>query len=168
MTTLYHGTNVHFDQPDLSKCDRRTDFGPGFYLTPDQENAEKFAKAAVEENGGVATVICFDYDEKKADSLKPRCLDRADATWLHFIMANRNEWKHVADHNLDLRYPIVKGLVADANFVKLMKKYRKDQVKCEAAVLKEFQCQKYKKYQYSFHTQEALCCLKKKRSYTCQ
>ncbi len=30
---LYHGTNVEFEQIDLTKSNRFKDFGQGFYLT---------------------------------------------------------------------------------------------------------------------------------------
>ena len=35
MITLYHGTNEPFDAPDPNRGRRGTDFGQGFYLTPD-------------------------------------------------------------------------------------------------------------------------------------
>ena len=39
MICLYHGTNVVFDLIDPLKGRRGTDFGQGFYLTPNAESA---------------------------------------------------------------------------------------------------------------------------------
>ncbi|MBO5871082.1 MAG: DUF3990 domain-containing protein, partial [Bacteroidaceae bacterium] len=36
---LYHGTNVEFDVIDLAKSKPNKDFGQGFYLTADYEQA---------------------------------------------------------------------------------------------------------------------------------
>lgn len=39
---LYHGSNVIVDNPKIIKSDRALDFGTGFYLTTDFEQARKF------------------------------------------------------------------------------------------------------------------------------
>ena len=36
MVTLYHGTTVPFETPELSKSRRGMDFGSGFYATPNR------------------------------------------------------------------------------------------------------------------------------------
>ena len=38
---LYHGTNIIFDEIDLHKSKPNKDFGQGFYLSPDFEQALK-------------------------------------------------------------------------------------------------------------------------------
>ncbi len=43
-TTLYHGSFCEVSSPDLSKCAKYKDFGQGFYLTTDEEQAKSFAK----------------------------------------------------------------------------------------------------------------------------
>ena len=41
--TLYHGSSVIVEQPLASIGRRDLDFGPGFYLTPLREQAERWA-----------------------------------------------------------------------------------------------------------------------------
>lgn len=38
---LYHGTNVDFDNIDLTKSRPNKDFGKGFYLSDDRRQAEE-------------------------------------------------------------------------------------------------------------------------------
>lgn len=44
MLTLYHGSNVVIDNIDLSRSRRGKDFGCGFYLNPNKEQAWEMAK----------------------------------------------------------------------------------------------------------------------------
>ena len=39
---LYHGTKVYFDEPDLKKAKNRKDFGKGFYLTTNYDQAMRW------------------------------------------------------------------------------------------------------------------------------
>ena len=43
MITLYHGSNCDVRKPIPSKGRRGTDFGRGFYLTPDMDSARSMA-----------------------------------------------------------------------------------------------------------------------------
>ena len=43
MIHLFHGTNVVFNAIDPLKGRRGTDFGQGFYLTPNLESAKRMA-----------------------------------------------------------------------------------------------------------------------------
>lgn len=53
---LYHGTNIDFEQIDLSKSNRFKDFGQGFYLTDIKQQAVELAEKRAERDGGV--VLC--------------------------------------------------------------------------------------------------------------
>ena len=44
---LYHGSNVEVCQPRIIKSKRLLDFGTGFYLTSDLEQAKKWAMRTV-------------------------------------------------------------------------------------------------------------------------
>lgn len=46
---LYHGSNVEFDKVDLLKSKPNKDFGRGFYLSDNQEQALDMAKTKVEQ-----------------------------------------------------------------------------------------------------------------------
>ena len=43
MTRLYHGSNVIIEKIDLSRSKRGKDFGQGFYLNVNQEQAKAVA-----------------------------------------------------------------------------------------------------------------------------
>ncbi len=43
---LYHGTNIHFGEIDLSKSNTNKDFGKGFYLSDTKEQAKEMAAVA--------------------------------------------------------------------------------------------------------------------------
>lgn len=61
---LYHGTNIMFDEIDLHKSKPNKDFGQGFYLSPDFEQALKMAKIKTEQQQeGTPIVMEFEVDE---------------------------------------------------------------------------------------------------------
>ena len=64
---LYHGTNCDILKPDPRKGHRGTDFGQGFYLTPDMESARNMASLVVAREGtGCRTINVFEFDEVAA------------------------------------------------------------------------------------------------------
>ena len=44
MITLYHGSDIEIKEIDLSQSRINKDFGRGFYLSSDLDQARKFAK----------------------------------------------------------------------------------------------------------------------------
>ena len=62
---LYHGSNTAVSQPKLIAQTRGLDFGSGFYLTTNEEQAERFSEIVVNRRkSGVATVSVYDFDEQ--------------------------------------------------------------------------------------------------------
>ena len=59
---LYHGTNIMFDEIDLHKSKPNKDFGQGFYLSPDFEQALKMAKIKTEQQQEGTPLLIHDYD----------------------------------------------------------------------------------------------------------
>jgi len=93
---LYHGSNTAVSQPKLIAQTRGLDFGSGFYLTTNEEQAERFSEIVVNRRkSGVATVSVYDFDEQvfeeKAaeNTLAVRRFESADAAWLRFVVDNR-------------------------------------------------------------------------------
>ena len=74
---LYHGTNMDFDNIDLTKSKPNKDFGQGFYLSDNRWQAEELAAARVALTGGEVVVLEYDFDEVLLDSgaLRVKCLD---------------------------------------------------------------------------------------------
>ena len=158
MIKLYHGTNVLFDAPDLSKCNPDKDFGRGFYLTPDLAAAKRMAERANERDGwsgGPRYVLTYIFDELSMSELKVKKFSNPlDEVCAKFVMANRRPRSPAADHNRDNRYDLVIGPVADDKMVGLFKMYERG-IWTIDRVVSEL---RYKRLtiQYSFHTAKAL------------
>ena len=94
--TLYHGSSVIVEQPLASIGRRDLDFGPGFYLTPLREQAERWALR-------IRTI-------KKVFSAY-------DKEWLDFIVASRKgemPWKG---------FDIVEGGIANDRVIDAVEAY---------------------------------------------
>ena len=94
-TILYHGSYCEVRIPDIARCRKNKDFGQGFYLTTDLEQAKQFAritsKKAIENgiiNEASQYVSVFEYTHN--DSIKSKIYPTADADWLHCVVAHRN------------------------------------------------------------------------------
>ena len=94
--TLYHGSSVPVERPDLSQCSPRKDFGRGFYLTSSADQARDFARIvtrrAARERMDAPARLCgyvsaFEFHLDSA--LEVVTYDTADADWLHCIVAHR-------------------------------------------------------------------------------
>lgn len=74
---LYHGTNVAFGSIDLSKSKPNKDFGQGFYLSADYDQAMAMAKVKVDQlEYGSPVVLAFEVDESQMNQLKILLLKR--------------------------------------------------------------------------------------------
>ena len=60
---LYHGSNIKVEIPKILNNFRRLDFGKGFYLTTDLEQAKKWATITTNRrNTGKAVVNVYEID----------------------------------------------------------------------------------------------------------
>jgi len=65
---LYHGSNISIDEIDLSKGHRGKDFGQGFYLSDNFEQARMMAEKVTERQGfGKPTINKNDSDKNAHD-----------------------------------------------------------------------------------------------------
>lgn len=68
---LYHGSSLFIDKIDMSLSKVGKDFGCGFYLSPDREQAEKMAaKKAEQIHSDTPCVTEFEFDESSRAELK--------------------------------------------------------------------------------------------------
>lgn len=106
---VYHGSNLAVDKPRLLVQNKHLDFGPGFYTTTNQSQAEDFsAKVVRREGGGVPTVSVYEVDEGfLSDNLVALRFSAADEAWLDFVAANRS------GEYAGKPYDVVVGPVAD-------------------------------------------------------
>ncbi len=117
---LYHGSYCEVKHPELGKCRKYKDFGRGFYLTTDLDQATRFAKLslrkAVENNtvpGNqlIAYVSCFQYIED--DTCKINIFDDADAEWLHCVVGHRKQHSFPSVVSEMDRYDVIGGKIAN-------------------------------------------------------
>jgi hypothetical protein len=106
---VYHGSYMPIEQIDLSKCEKRRDFGQGFYVTNILEQAEFWAKRKGIANKTKGFVTEFDFDEEafEDNDLKVLRFDEYSEAWLDFVVLNRQKGSKA--HT----YDIVEGPVAD-------------------------------------------------------
>lgn len=160
MIHLFHGTNEVFDAVDPLKGRRGTDFGQGFYLTPNQESAKRMAQRVATRKGGGAVVMHYGVDESCLSNgdLSVRQFPVIDLSWLRFIVANRYNLLSAAEHNLQRRFDIVHGLVADDKVVQILDDLRNEMISEEDA-LARLRAAPFQTVQYSFHTERAVAYL---------
>ena len=145
---LFHGSNVAVINPKILKSNRALDFGTGFYLTSDFEQAAKWARLTVLRRGnGTAVVTAYELEDY-ADRLNIIKFDSADSAWLKHIAANRTGKD--ADCNAD----IIIGPVANDNTMPVINLYLSGSYSEEEAI-KRLLTQKLKD-QYTIKTEKAL------------
>lgn len=155
---LYHGTNVDFEKIDLSKSKPNKDFGRGFYLSPDLEQAKQLAQARVELLGGSPVILTYEFDEALLSSgqLNVKTFDDYTQEWAEFILANRHSPTGEAMHD----YDIVVGPIANDRVGLQLWKYLNRDIDMPTLI----QRLKYMKgitIQYYFGTEDALKHLKR-------
>lgn len=108
---LYHGSNVEIKEIDLGRSSVGKDFGVGFYLTANKEQAERMASRRVRLYGGEPVVSAFEFDEAsaKADGLSQKEFLFYSKEWADFILANRANETRKQIHV----YDIVHGPIAN-------------------------------------------------------
>lgn len=110
MITLYHGLNVEINKIDLSLCRNGKDFGKGFYLNPNFEQAYGMAKRAFRiSRQGSEIVNAFLFDDSLATNLNLKIFSDYSEEWAEFIVANRKNNTDIPIHDFD----IVIGPIAD-------------------------------------------------------
>ena len=149
---LYHGSNVEVAEPRLMSGVRALDFGRAFYLTPDSEQAARWARTTVLRRGeGSAVVSVYEFDEVAASALRSLYFDAPDADWLRYVTRNRTGML------VDVDYDIVSGPVANDNTMPVLNLYFKGAYSEEEA-LRRLLPQRLKG-QFALKTDAALSCL---------
>ena len=112
MIRLYHGSNMSIENIDLTRSKRGKDFGQGFYLNSNSEQAMAMAKRTTRfMSEGQPTLTCFDFDEAKAAELglNIKVFPDYSEEWAEFVVKNR---KNASDTQIH-QYDIVIGPIAD-------------------------------------------------------
>ena len=149
---LYHGSNVEVKNPKIIKSKRLLDFGTGFYLTSDYEQARKWAvRTTVRREEGVPTISVFNMKECEIKKFETFIFDSANKEWLRYIALNRTD-KLARDS-----YDLVIGPVANDQAIRTVNYYFKGYFNEDIAI--QLLLPQNLKDQYAFKTEKALSAL---------
>lgn len=156
---LYHGSNIDIEQIDLSRSKPYKDFGKGFYLSDNEEQAFNMAKQKViQSDFGKEIINRYEFNNKHLTdgSLKVKIFKSYSEEWAEFILANRNKNNEKYIHD----YDIVIGPIADDKVGVQIRLFLEEYI--DMAIFKNrLQYIKGMTIQYYFGTQRAIQTLKK-------
>lgn len=158
MITLYHGSNVEIETIDLTKCKKGKDFGKGFYLNPNFDQAYKMAVRAQKINKtGSEIVSAFEFEDDilTESELNVKIFPDYSKEWADFVVTNRNNNSDTQIHPFD----IVIGPIADDNVGTQIYRYSRGFIDIDRLIA-ELKFQE-RTIQYFFATQQAINLLRK-------
>ncbi len=159
MIRLYHGSNVKIEVPDLIHSKPFKDFGRGFYLSPEKQQAWDMAFQKVNQTKeGKAEVAEFLFDETLMNSGGLKVLSYRDycEEWALFVLTNRDKQRMQPTHDYDIVY----GPIADDGVTYQLRRYEGGVISLSRLV-EELKYAKGITFQYFFGTERALKHLKR-------
>jgi hypothetical protein len=156
---LYHGSNVKIEVPNLEKSKPYKDFGRGFYLSADKNQALRMAEQkTLQLLIGEPIVSEFEFDETllQSNEIKVKIFEDYSVEWANFILHNRDINKQHPIHDYDIVY----GPIADDGVTFQLRRYQAGTISIEELV-KELKYAKGITFQYFFGTSLALEKLKR-------
>lgn len=159
MIRLYHGSNVLIEQIDLSRSKRGKDFGQGFYLNANPDQAmEMAARTTRFLNEGIPILSCFEFDGEEAvnNGLKIKTFSDYTEEWAEFVVMNRKNNSDVPAHP----YDIVIGPIADDTVGVQIRRYIMGYMSA-ARLVEELRFKGDHAVQYFFGTSKAVELLKR-------
>lgn len=103
---LYHGTYIDFDSIDLTKSNRGKDFGKGFYVSDNYEQAYNMAVFKSLQYKKEPIVLSYEFDEsllKNGDLIFLK-FEEYTQQWAEFILKNRTNDDDKNIHQYDVVY----------------------------------------------------------------
>ena len=158
MIKLFHGSNIKVPMPDLLHSKPFKDFGKGFYLSADRQQAWDMACQKVKQTQtGKAEVSEFLFDERLMYSHDLRILNFPDycEEWALFVLKNRDIMEPQPVHNYDIVY----GPIADDGVTYQLRRYQGGVISL-SRLIEELKYAKGITFQYFFGTVRALQQLK--------
>lgn len=158
MIRLYHGSNQKIEVPDLQHSKPFKDFGSGFYLSPDKQQAWDMAFQKVSQTQqGKAEVTEFFFDETAMTGSHLKVLSYPDycEEWALFVLKNRDRNAQHPTHDYDIVY----GPIADDGVTYQLRRYEGGVISL-GRLVEELKYAKGITFQYYFGTERALKLLK--------
>ena len=104
---LYHGSYVDIKEIDFSMSFPNKDFGKGFYLSDDYEQAFQIAKFKSEALDVQPVVNVYEFDEEilsHPELLSVKVFKEYSEDWADFVLRNRTSDNGESIHNFDIVY----------------------------------------------------------------
>lgn len=154
---LYHGSNVEFGDIDLKRSKPNKDFGRGFYLSDNYEQALDMARIKVVQlEAGRPVVMTYEVDDRYLDDLQILRYDSYSEEWAKFILLNRNNPSDTPAHD----YDVVIGPIADDKVGLQLWRYETNLIDLSMLV-RNLKYMKGITIQYYFGTERAIKYLKR-------
>lgn len=101
---LYHGTYTDFDTIDLSKSNKGKDFGKGFYLSDNYEQAQRLAVFKAVQFNKEPVVLTYEFDEESLTNgvLSFLRFGEYSKEWAEFVLKNRTNEHDTNAHPYDV------------------------------------------------------------------
>lgn len=154
MIRLYHGSNLRVDVPDLAHSKPFKDFGSGFYLSPDKQQAWDMAFQKVsqtQEGKAVVTEFLFDDVQMRTGNFKVLSYPDYSEEWALFVLKNRDRNAVHPVHDYDIVY----GPIADDGVTYQLRRFEGGVISLSRLV-EELKYAKGITFQYFFGTERAL------------
>ena len=158
MMQLYHGSTVNIERIDLLKSRPNKDFGKGFYLSADYQQAWRMGEFKALTAGGEPVMNTYLFDESVLTSgeLKVLTFDGYTREWADFIFLNRNNKTAAPVHDYDIVY----GPIANDRVGVQIGKYEAGDITLDQ-FLENLKYMKGITFQYYFGTERAISKLTK-------
>ena len=158
MIRLYHGSTVNIEQIDLEKSRPNKDFGRGFYLSDDEQQAWRMGEFKALTDGGepIMNTYLFNEEELTSGNLRTLSFSAYTKEWAEFIFLNRNNKNNAPAHNYDIVY----GPIANDRVGVQIGKYEAGDISLEQ-FLENLKYMKGITFQYFFVTERAISKLQK-------
>jgi len=155
---LYHGSNVAIEKIDLTASRPGKDFGKGFYLSAEKEQAMELAESKVKFLGGDPVVTAFEFDESALTNgqLNVKTFDGYSEEWAKFVYDNRENFSDTPLHDFDIIY----GPIANDNVGAQIRAFKGGNITLEE-LLRRIKYIKGITFQYFFGTEAAIKTLRK-------
>jgi len=155
---LYHGSTTIIDSIDLQRSRPNKDFGRGFYLTTDKNQALRMGEFKALTEGGNPVLNVYEFDESvlQSNEIKFLQFDSYSREWAEFIFLNRNNPTKLPQHSYDIVY----GPIANDRVGVQISKYEAGDITLEQ-FLENLKYLKGITFQYYFGTEKAISYLHK-------
>lgn len=152
---LYHGSDTLIEQIDLEMSKPFKDFGKGFYLSAEYNQALDMAKQRVQQKWGeghpVVTIFEFDDSIMTSGELKVKVWEDYCVEWAEFVIRNRDRRQNHPCHDYDIVY----GPIADDGVSLQLRRYQSGYLTIEQLV-EELKYSEGITFQYFFANDRAI------------